>query len=198
MRVRGEGNRHDLRTPFVESKDLLCPLRCGPRCGVLNSYCGKNDIFRIQAKDMPVRLPIRMVELSTKPTKGELMNGVMSFTRHAIVAVLFLGGADRAYAQVNSHAGTAPTNHPYQQTLSPYLDLLRSDSSTLSPYHSFVRPRQQVRQRLQYQSSQIQRFEREAYSTPSRSVSPRLPTGRGGSFNNYLHYYQSSPRVTRR
>jgi hypothetical protein len=79
---------------------------------------------------------------------------------------------------------------PYRQTLSPYLDLLRNDDSVLSPYHSFVRPRQQMRQSISQQAAVLRQLEKTV--TQPFGVIPnqqRLPTGRGGSFNNHLHYY---------
>lgn len=80
---------------------------------------------------------------------------------------------------------------PYQQRISPYLDLLRADDSALSPYHSFVQPRQQMRQSLLFQAAQIHRLGQAAptgWSNPSGQG--RLPTGHGATFNNHMHYYR--------
>lgn len=81
---------------------------------------------------------------------------------------------------------------PYQQRLSPYLDLMRDDRSVLPPYHSFVRPRQEFRQRLNRQAAQIGRLGQaigRPTSASTYSSSVRIPTGRGGTFYNYLHYF---------
>ncbi len=87
---------------------------------------------------------------------------------------------------------------PYQQRLSPYLDLLRSDNSALSPYHSFVQPRQQLRQNQNRQSEQLRRLERTIQrSAAPASHSERMQTGRGGTFNNFLHYYPSNSTFRR-
>ncbi|TWT82768.1 hypothetical protein CA13_42310 [Planctomycetes bacterium CA13] len=97
-------------------------------------------------------------------------------------------------AQSPSRSATYPSpqaSSPYQQRLSPYLDLLRTDNSLLGPYHSFVRPRQQIRQNVSTQAIQLQRIERTIERPTSTTTSSgRLPTGRGGTFNNYLHFYQ--------
>ncbi|MGB7329032.1 MAG: hypothetical protein WBD31_29395 [Rubripirellula sp.] len=121
-----------------------------------------------------------------------------SFTSQWMIALLIVAGIGRADAQVTSQVRPTPASNPYQQTLSPYLDLLRSDASALSPYHSFVRPRQQIRQQFELQSSQIQRIQRETLTPANRTSPERLQTGRGGSFNNFLHYYNSNPSTPRR
>jgi hypothetical protein len=86
---------------------------------------------------------------------------------------------------------TLRTRTANPQRLSPYLDLLRSDNSLLGPYHSFVLPRQQIQQGIRRQASEVQKLRRSVFDSPrvmpSRS---RTQTGRGGSFNNHLHYYQ--------
>lgn len=80
-----------------------------------------------------------------------------------------------------------------QPRLSPYLDLLRTDNSVLTPYHSFVQPRQELRQNLRRQELQIGQLERTSlgFTTGTEiQASTRQPTGGGGNFNNYLHFYQ--------
>lgn len=82
----------------------------------------------------------------------------------------------------------------YQPRLSPYLDLLRNDSSVLSPYHSFVVPRRELYQRQLQQSVQLGRLQQSAYRqrrTRSGNNS-RLPTGGGGQFQNTMHYFPSN------
>lgn len=125
------------------------------------------------------------------------MSGVMS--RAAAMLLLSLALQMLAFTGTASGQGTSlprkanPADSPYQQRLSPYLDLFRADASLLSPYHSFVVPRREVRQQLRRQSYQINRLQQQAVGLESRldhSPGTRLPTGRGGSFNNYLHYYR--------
>ncbi|TWU60730.1 hypothetical protein Poly51_10110 [Rubripirellula tenax] len=83
-----------------------------------------------------------------------------------------------------------PFQSPYSNTLSPYLDLLRNDNSALSPYHSFVRPRQRLQQTLGQQAASLRQLQRSVGQPGiAAPVQQRLPTGRGGSFNNHLHFY---------
>jgi hypothetical protein len=85
------------------------------------------------------------------------------------------------------------SNSPYQQRLSPYLDLLRTDNSLLSPYHTFVQPQQQLQQRLQQQSLHIGHLEKSVIgSSPRlRAGNNRHSTGGGGHFFNFSHFYRS-------
>lgn len=81
---------------------------------------------------------------------------------------------------------------PLQPQLSPYLNLLRNDSSALSPYHSFVQPRRQQLQAFQQQASRLDRLERVTASphpTRGQPSTGRLPTGSGSYFQSYLHFY---------
>ena len=100
----------------------------------------------------------------------------------------------QAAAQVGAAGATRqPWAAPYQQRLSPYLDLLRVDNSVLSPYHTFVEPRRRIRQSLNLQAAQIGRLQEQVTRVPSGAQSTpagRLPTGGGGTFNNYLHFYR--------
>lgn len=82
---------------------------------------------------------------------------------------------------------------PYKPRLSPYLDLLRRDNSVLTPYHSFVVPRRELYSRQLSQAAQINQMQR-SYQQTQRRQAPgnRMPTGRGGQFMNYLHYFPRS------
>ncbi|WP_442511960.1 hypothetical protein SH528x_003714 [Novipirellula sp. SH528] len=109
--------------------------------------------------------------------------GVVAMTPSSVFAQTSVQGSQ------SRRNGSGET--PYQQRLSPYLDLLRNDNSALSPYHSFVQPRRQVQQNQNFQASQIQRIQRTIERPVTRSPQiERTQTGRGGTFNNYLHYYQ--------
>ncbi len=86
-----------------------------------------------------------------------------------------------------------PSASPYQQRLSPYLDLLRTDNSVLGPYHSFVRPRQQLRQSIGVQATQFGQLLRDrntVRTSTGNTIPDRVQTGHGGTFNNHLHFYQ--------
>lgn len=121
-----------------------------------------------------------------------------NIVRAAAVVLIGCSIQQAAHAQGNAFgAGRPSAPYRHQQQLSPYLDLLRSDNSVLSPYHTFVRPRREVRRALNQQASDLHRLERAtigSHSTSRRDSSSRLPTGRGGTFHNYLHYYRSGPR----
>ena len=108
-----------------------------------------------------------------------------------VFAVILITGSQ---ADTFAQQPGPPATSPYQQRLSPYLDLLRADNSVLSPYHSFVRPRQQFNQRLRWQASRIGQLEQNAARLQSsrQAFSSRMPTGRGGRFQSYLHFYPTS------
>jgi hypothetical protein len=118
-------------------------------------------------------------------------------TRASVVVCAVLALQTTSQAQVNQY-GAAPqhSSSPYQNRLSPYLNLLRTDNSVLTPYHSFVQPRIQFQQNLNRQAHQIGQLQQAArgpgsHSRPESTV--RRQTGRGGSFNNYLHFYRFNP-----
>lgn len=102
-----------------------------------------------------------------------------------VLTMAWVGGS-----VIDSQLPVQVAQSPYSQTLSPYLDLLRNDNSVLSPYHSFVRPRQQLRQSINQQATTLRQLRR-TVAQPLGTVrtQQRLPTGRGGSFNNHSHFY---------
>jgi hypothetical protein len=83
-----------------------------------------------------------------------------------------------------------------QPKLSPYLDLLRRDNSVLSPYHSFVLPRRELHQQQLSQAVEIDRLQQATYLQrhSKTGVSSRIPTGRGGQFQTYLHFFRRNER----
>lgn len=102
-----------------------------------------------------------------------------------------------AMAQTIQPMGPTDQRAFNQPRLSPYLNLLREDNSTLSPYHSFVRPQRESFQRQSRQSSELQRLESRVYSQQRAGAAgalvPRLPTGNGARFLSYSHFYQFEP-----
>jgi hypothetical protein len=81
---------------------------------------------------------------------------------------------------------------PTQPKLSPYLNLLRNDSGILPPYHAFVLPRREIYQQQTRQAGEIMRLEQATYlhaAPNSGGSSRRLPTGNGGRFQSYSHFY---------
>ena len=123
-------------------------------------------------------------------------------TRAAAVVFAVLALQTTSQAQVSKY-GPAPqySASPYQNRLSPYLNLLRRDDSALTPYHSFVQPRVQFQQNLNrqaYQLGQLQQTTSEHASRSRNGSTARQQTGRGGSFNNYLHFYRFNPPLQSR
>ena len=110
----------------------------------------------------------------------------------ALLMVVAQGSPTSAQSPFGKTSGQSSS--PYQQRLSPYLNLLRNDNSTLNPYHAFVQPRQQIQQNIVRQGIQLQRLN-QAYQSSSLGASlttpsqNRRPTGNSGSFNNYSHFY---------
>lgn len=94
----------------------------------------------------------------------------------------------------------APGGGYTKPIFSPYLDLFRTDPGPLPNYYQFVRPKQQLLKTLQNQNTQLERQRaslgalRQQVSTMERQSEAR-PTGIGGGFMNYSHYYpaQQSP-----
>ena len=80
---------------------------------------------------------------------------------------------------------------PTQPKLSPYLNLLRTENSLLPNYHTFVLPQREIYQQQARQGAEIMRLEQAtlSHSSSSQSGSSRLPTGNGGHFQTYLHFY---------
>jgi hypothetical protein len=122
--------------------------------------------------------------------------------RASVVVFAVLALQTTSQAQVNRYGATPQHSaSPYQSRLSPYLNLLRTDNSVLTPYHSFVQPRIQFQRNLNRQAHQIGQLERASVGSGSSSQTEsttRRQTGRGGSFNNYLHFYRfNSPLQSR-
>jgi hypothetical protein len=110
----------------------------------------------------------------------------------ALCGVLMLGS-------VSAQAQYPPTRYqPSRPTVSPYLNLLRTDRGPLPNYYTFVRPQlEQQWTNQQLQSGIIQN------RTNLQAVGQRVgqieaatmqPTGTGASFMNYSHYYGGNRR----
>ncbi|SMP44078.1 hypothetical protein SAMN06265222_1011075 [Neorhodopirellula lusitana] len=146
---------------------------------------------------------------TTKTKTVSLLARCCGFVGMAMLGSLLLSSG-AASAQGYSNGGlqvggaTKPEFAPLPPALSPYLDLLRSDSGVVSPYHSFVLPRRQITQQQSQQSAQIHRLQSQvhqldAVSQQRRRVSrSRMPTGNGGFFQQYSHFYPASNNPSRR
>lgn len=104
-----------------------------------------------------------------------------------IAAAIVAASAGLAGAQDNPGRYVPPAGPP----LSPYLDLFRARTSVVDNYHAFVRPRFQLRGRLQEQAGQIDTLQRDVQELrrPQVPSSGAAPTGIGGGFMNFSHYY---------
>ena len=104
-------------------------------------------------------------------------------------------------AASSASAQYAPRYRPARPTLSPYLNLFRSDAGLLDNYNTFVRPQQQLRETLRRQDLMSQRQGAALNALGQRVTQqqdPALrPTGHQSSFMNYSHYYNVQ-RPTRR
>lgn len=112
----------------------------------------------------------------------------------AIVIALLVGlvAADVALAQggrYRSYGGRYSS--PYGPTLSPYLDYFRRDTGVLDPYNAFIRPRRQLQNQLadMAQQQQVENVRLQQQIQGIRAATA-APTGTGGTFLNYSHYYR--------
>lgn len=110
----------------------------------------------------------------------------------AAIAITTIVAADAAFGQNPRLKYPVPE----RGTLSPYLDLLRVDAGVLPPYHTFVQPRRVVQHQLSQQRQAISLLQTEVARAPHSSSGPfsDRPTGVGGRFQSYLHYYDFRPR----
>src|SRR5262245_57786985 len=78
---------------------------------------------------------------------------------------------------------------PSRPSFSPYLNLLRGDSSTTLNYFGLVRPEQQIR-RNQAALAQEIRQTNQSLDDTIKGADPNLPaTGHAASFNNTMGYF---------
>jgi hypothetical protein len=121
-----------------------------------------------------------------------------SFLAAALLAgIAILSAAEPAWAQNPRRSRYSPYR-PSSPTLSPYLDLLRSDVGPLPNYHMYYRPRVQVRRTLEEQDLALRR-----QAAGMRTLGTQVgqlqgaaairPTGTAGTFMNYSHYYRMGP-----
>jgi hypothetical protein len=104
------------------------------------------------------------------------------------VALLFVVAANQALAQYPRYVP------PAGRTLPNELNYFRRDVGLLDQYNGFVNP---VRQ-LDSQLRMMQNQQRADFQANQRAISQvraaqAAPTGVGGTFMNYSHYYPSQP-----
>jgi len=112
---------------------------------------------------------------------------------------------DMASAQFGGmRSSRFPQNNPY--ALSPWLEMERVSSSQLDSYNQYVRPRLEMERLLSAQlremNSQMDRQKmmqkdisqlrntRQGTSMGYQFQTEASPTGIGGGYGNYLHYYK--------
>ncbi|HJS06116.1 MAG TPA: hypothetical protein VJ809_00605 [Pirellulales bacterium] len=108
-------------------------------------------------------------------------------------AIVFLPMAARAQGRPGQYAPSRPT-------VSPYLNLLRRDAGPVTNYYTQVRPQQQ-QQAINQQQRSINLQQQSLLQTQQqglRTVQEGLlqirqpevnPTGTGGGFMNFSHFY---------
>lgn len=90
---------------------------------------------------------------------------------------------------------------PQRPTFGDAFLYARDDVGLLTDYHTFVQPQRQLRSTLQQQSNIIATQEDEIRNLQNEvnTVAPgATPTGKGGTFMNYSHYYSRGGGRSRR
>lgn len=121
------------------------------------------------------------------------------FTASACLLALALV-ADAAHCQVQRYQPSTPT-------VSPYLNLTRTNLSGLPNYYSLVRPQLNQRafnqQQLQTQARQAQTLDQlradvQGSLTPTGKNAGFMTLGQSGAFLDTTRYYPSPPAIRRR
>jgi hypothetical protein len=116
----------------------------------------------------------------------------------AFATCLLIAGPASAQQSRRSYSPYRPST----PTVSPYLDLFRRNTSDLPNYHTFVRPKLQTRAALQRQTGQIgalnQQFGGLRQQFSSLENTQASPTGIGGGFMNFSHFYSAPANTGRR
>lgn len=112
----------------------------------------------------------------------------------AMLLVCFAWPSTTAPALGQTRNGARPSRfQPSRPTVSPYLNLFRSDRGTVPNYHLYVRPLQQQRalnNRVQEQGvAQDQAVRQLGEQISQIRAASTSPTGIGAGFGNYLQYY---------
>lgn len=101
-----------------------------------------------------------------------------------------------ASAQINRRPRSR-TYSPARPTFGDAFNYARDDVGLLTPYQTFVQPQRQLRYSLAAQENQIltQQSEIERLTTDLETAySGATVTGKGGSYQNYSHFYQLGSR----
>lgn len=122
--------------------------------------------------------------------------------KKATAAFIFLSAVGLASLSASDAMAQDRYQSPYGPTLSPYLDYFRAPTGVYDNYNTFVRPRQQLTQRLAQQESGIRQLSNEVgkMQVQSRGVgsssfsrpSGLSSTGHVPGYLNYSHYYSGA------
>ena len=124
------------------------------------------------------------------------------------VCLLTTGSASAQYGATRS--SWFPQSNP--STLSPWLEMQRLSTSELDTYNQYVRPRLEMERLMMAQSREMNRqqdiqksMQKDIYQM--RNSQPKMnnldfqmptasasPTGKGATYDNYLHYYPKKMR----
>ena len=100
-------------------------------------------------------------------------------------------GIPQSKLEGRSNAGLSSSPLP-RPTISPYLQLGRTDQGPLPNYHAFVQPQFELLRQQQTQWNAIQKMNSTMNSTNSTRPTTSLPhrsTGRGGRYMDTLHFF---------
>lgn len=119
-----------------------------------------------------------------------------------VATVVLAWGAENASAQ-GYRRGEYRRYTPARPTFGDAFDYARDDVGLLTEYHTFVRPHRQLRGTLERQDQLIRTQEGEIESlrdelTTAQTQAAGTPTGKGGGYLNYSHYYNLGRARTRR
>jgi hypothetical protein len=120
---------------------------------------------------------------------------IASMLHHMAAAATMLFGltGSAAWAQ-----GPARYYSPSGPTLPSQLNYFRRDVGLLDQYNTFVQPRQQLdfqfQQLAAQQAADFRATQRQLEQIKEIRPSEAAPTGVGGTYMNYLHYYRLPTR----
>jgi hypothetical protein len=110
--------------------------------------------------------------------------------RRILLLAAILCGLIAAHAWAQ-HPG--PGRNISRPTISPYLQLLRTQDPILPNYHLYVRPRVELRNELSQGRASVQQLNQRVTAQSQRfAASAARPTGGAGGYLNYLHFYPNS------
>jgi hypothetical protein len=113
-----------------------------------------------------------------------------------IVLSLMSGLAFFAGSCLDASSAFGQTSYrPYKSTISPWMNLFQRNPGPLDNYHSYVQPQLQLQQTINQQNAELQQQSTRLQSLASKELvqghDQVHPTGTGGVFMEYSHYFQT-------